>query len=112
MEFYVHVLFEVFGCFSSGFIYFVDDVDYYFEAVFGFGFFDEFFNGIEGVEDDALAGAGYVAEYAVFNGVVFAGVGGIVCDADFKTEFLGEFGQVFFEDVVSAAVAAAAITQY
>ena len=106
-----HGSFEVGGDFASGLKNAVDDVDHNLQAFAGVGLFHQFFDQGHTGKDHALAGAGDVRKEAVLNRVVLGTVGRVVGDANFETQFIGKFLEVFFEDEVMAAIAAAAIAE-
>jgi len=50
-------------------------------------------------------------EEAVFNGVVLGTVGRIVSNADFDADFISQFLEVGFEEVMPGVIAAATIAK-
>ncbi len=106
-----HILLEIGGHFSTCFIGFVNHMDKCFQASRGVSFLHQFLDQRHRGENDALTSAGDVREEAVFDGIVFGTVGGIVGNANFDPNFIGQRLQVLLEQVVTGTVAAAAITQ-
>ena len=75
------------------------------------GFGHEFADDLPTLEDDALTGSGDMGKEAMLNRIVLGAVGRIVGDANFDADVIGQCLQVLFEDVVTGAIAAAAITE-
>ena len=106
-----HVHFEVFCHFAPGLIDFLDDLHEHLQACAGFRFFDEFFDQSDAGENNALTGASYMREQAMFDGVVLGAIGRVVSNADFDPQLIRQFLEVFFEDVEVGVIAAPAIAQ-
>jgi len=83
----------------------------YFQPGLGLGFCHQLLDHLHPGENDPLTGARHMREQAMLNGVVFGAVGGIMGDADFDPDFIGQPLKVLFKKVVPGTVASAAITQ-
>ncbi len=107
-----HVVPEICGYFTTGFVDLVNNMDKSFQSGLGAGFFHQFFDEFAAGEDHALASAGNMREETVFAGVVFRAIGWIVSNANFDPDFIGQCLQVLLEDVVAGTVTPAAIAKH
>lgn len=105
----LHGGFEVGGVLATGLVHLVEEAHGDLQSGRGLRAFDELFRDLDGVKDHALAGAGDVREGEVLDGVVLRAVRRVVRDADLEAESIGQSLQVFFEEVLRRAVAAAAV---
>ena len=106
-----HVFFEVLGDLSTGFVGSPDDVHRCLQAGSRSSAAHQADDGVQRVEQQALAGAADVGEEAAFDRIVLRAVAGIVRHADLDTQFFDQMLQVLLEEVLRRRIAAAAIAQ-
>ena len=90
VEYDGHVLLEVLSHFASRCIDVVQDSYRHRQPLLGVGLGHELANELASFENDALTGSRDMGEKAMFNGIVFGTVGGIMRDADFDAQLIDE----------------------
>ena len=108
----LHVLFEIGGVFAPGLVHLVQNPHRHAQASRSLRPFDALLRDVHRVEDDPLAGASDRREHLVFNRIIFGTVRGIVGHPNFQPQPICQSLQVFLEQVLCGAVAAASVPQY
>ncbi len=106
-----HVLFEIGSVFTPGLVHLVQHPHRHAQAGRGLRTFDEMLRDVHRVEDHPLAGAGDVREHLVFDRIVLGTVRRIVGYTYLQPQPIRQPLQVFFEQVVRCAVAAATVAK-
>src|SRR5436305_7440764 len=104
-----HGALEALRALAAGRVNLVEEAYRHAEAGAGFRPLDELFGDLHGVEDHSLTGPGDVGEHAVLDRVVLGTIRRIVGHAQFQAKSVRQALQVFLEQVLRGAVAAAAV---
>ena len=107
-----HVVLESGGVFAPYLVHFVHVPHCHAQAGRRLCTCDELLRDVHRVEDHPLAGARDVRKHPVFDRIVLGTVWRIVGHADLQPQTIGQPLQVFFEQVVRGAVAAATVAKY
>jgi hypothetical protein len=105
-------LFEIGGVCTSGLVHLVHCPYRHTQAGRGLRTFDALPRDVHCVEDHPLAGAGDVREHAVFDRIVLGTVRWIVSHPNLQSQPIRQPLQVFLEQVLRGAVAAATVAQH
>ena len=105
-----HIIHEVVSDYSPGLINYVNDLDDDGQPVLSLGLLHQMLDPHQTTENRSLAGAGDMRKQALVDGIVFGGVRGVVSNADFDADLIGEVLQVSLEELLVGVVATAPIT--
>ncbi len=107
-----HVLFEIGGVFAPGLVHLVQHPHRHPQAGRGLRTFNELPRDVHRVEDHPLAGARDVREHPVFDRIVLGTVRRIVGHTNLQPQPIGQPLEVFLEQVLRGAVAAATVAKH
>src|ERR1022692_671686 len=109
VKYELHGFPKSFSDFSSCFVDLVEDVHDDLEACFRGCLGHVILGLLDAFQDDSLAGTRHMRKQAVFDGIVLGTVGRVVSHANRDSHAVHQRLQVFFEQVLRSAVAAAAV---
>ena len=107
-----HVVFETGGVFAPGFVHLVQEPYRHAQAGRRLRPFDELSRNVRRMKDHPLAGACDVREHPVFDRVMLGTVRWIVGHPNFQPPPIGQPLQVFLEQILRGAVAAATVPKH
>jgi hypothetical protein len=107
----LHVGFEVIGVLSAGFVDLLENAYGHPQSGRGLHPFDELFGNLDAVKNHPLARACDVGKHAMLDRIVLGAIRRAMSDSQLDAEPVGEALQVFLEQVLRGAVAAASVAE-